>query len=99
MPPPLKGAVPVRFKFNDLDEGARVSVESHSASPAFQQEARALAFDLLKIGAADPVDVIDRVDVSDPENMIAGFRRRQAAKAEAAAQELQAKAQKGAGHH
>lgn len=78
---PVEGFVPVRFKFADLPEGVTVTVDSHSSSPAFQQDARALLFDLFKIGAVDQAEVINRSDISDPENLIAELERRQAAQA------------------
>jgi hypothetical protein len=81
--PPAPGMAPVQFSLHDLSENSRVSVESHSSSPAFQMEARGLAFDLLKIGAADQVDVVDRIDVSNPEELVANIERRQAEKAAA----------------
>ena len=51
--PPVAGQVPVEFSFADLPEDVRVTVDSHSSSPAFSMEARSLAFDLLKIGAME----------------------------------------------
>ena len=80
--PPSKGLVPVFFSFDDLDDDVSVTVDSHSASPAFQSEARALVFDLFKIGAMTAVDVVEHVDVSDPEGIVAGIERREAQKAE-----------------
>ena len=50
---------------------------------AFAAEAKQLAFDLLKVGALAPADLIDRVDVTDPDELIAGITRREIARAEA----------------
>lgn len=83
---PVEGYVPVRFKYGDLDEDMTVTVDSHSASPAFQQDAKALLFDLFKIQAIGPEDVIMRSDIGDPEGLVAGLERRQAAQAQQIAQ-------------
>jgi hypothetical protein len=83
LPPPAKGLIAVPFAFSDLDEDQILTIDSHSSSPAFAADAKALAFDLLKIGAMSPEDVLERVDVSDPEELMAGVQRRGIAKAEA----------------
>lgn len=98
--PPAPGLVPVWFRFSDLDDDVTLSVDSHSSSPAFAQEARALAFDLLKVGAMDQADVLERSDVSDPEELIQGVTRRNIAKAAAEKQEQDQKfLAKAGGHH
>jgi hypothetical protein len=76
---PVEGYVPVYFTFGDLGEEMKVTVDSHSASPAFQQDAKAILFDLFKIGAIDQAAVIERSDISDTEGLVAGLERRQAA--------------------
>lgn len=84
--PPVQGQVPVRFTFADLPENIRVTIDSHSSSPAFAMEARGLAFDLLKVGALDPEQLIDHVDAPNPEELIAGIERRAAQRAAQLAQ-------------
>ena len=79
--PPAEGLVPVPFTFAELDENATLTVDSHSSSPAFAEEAKGLAFDLLKIGAMDPSELLDHVDVGDPEDLRAGITRREIARA------------------
>lgn len=74
--PPVEGQVPVDFAFADLPDEVRVTVDSHSSSPAFSMEARSLAFDLLKIGAMDAEQVIEHVDAPNPEELVAGIERR-----------------------
>jgi hypothetical protein len=81
--PPAPGQVPVYFSYADLPDELRLTVDSHSSSPAFAAEAKQLAFDLLKVGALSPADLIDRVDVTDPDELIAGITRREIARAEA----------------
>lgn len=57
--PPAEGMVPVSFQFRHISDKAKVAVDSHSSSPAFRHEARGLAFDLAKIGAASPQRVVE----------------------------------------
>jgi hypothetical protein len=78
--PPAPGMVPVWFSFADLDDDSSLTIDSHSSSPAFSQEARALTFDLFKIGAMSAEEVVERSDVSDPEELTAGIQRRAIAK-------------------
>lgn len=74
--PPVKGQVPVDYRFSDLPDEVKVTVDSHSSSPAFAMEAKALVFDLLKIGAMDPEQVVEHVEAPNPEELIAGIERR-----------------------
>jgi hypothetical protein len=91
--PPAEGMVPVRFTLADLDDEMKLSVDSHSSSPAFAADARNLIFDLFKIRAASAEDVIEHTDAPDPEGLIAGVMRREVAAAKAHEAEMQAKAQ------
>lgn len=49
------------FLLSQMPEDYRVQVDSHSASPAFSQEARQMALELAKIGAIDAASVIELV--------------------------------------
>lgn len=84
--PPVKGQVAVSFAFADLPSNVRVTVDSHSSSPAFSMEARSLAFDLLKVGAMDAEQLVEHVDGPNPEELIAGIERRALQQAEFLAQ-------------
>lgn len=75
--PPVKGQVPVFFTFADLTDDMVLTVDSHSSSPAFAQDAQKLAFDLYKIGAMAADNVVDHVDAPDPEGLVAGIQRRE----------------------
>ena len=91
--PPAKGTVPVTFTFADLPEDVTLMIDSHSSSPAFAMDAKELAFNLVKIGAMTPSQLVDHVDAPDPDELRASIMRRDVAKAEAAAQEQALKAQ------
>lgn len=88
-PPPAEGLVAVLFRYGDLPEDATLQVDSHSASPAFEHENKALHFDLLKVGAEDTSELVEHVDVQNPEELHAGIMRREAAAAKAKEQEEQ----------
>lgn len=89
--PPAKGLAPVYFTFADLPKDVSLTVDAHSSSPAFSAEAKGLAFDLLKVGAMSPLELIDHVDAPNPDELQAGIIRRDIAKAEAHAQEQKMK--------
>jgi hypothetical protein len=89
--PPAEGLVAVPFAFADLDDDVTLTVDAHSSSPAFSQEAKSLVFDMLKIGAMGPEDVVEHVDVSDPGELEMGILRRKLAAAKQAEQENQMK--------
>ena len=91
--PPAKGLVPVMFTFADLPDDVSLTVDSHSSSPAFSQDAKELAFSLQRIGAMSPSELVDHVDVTDPDELRANIMRREIAHAEAAAKEQEVKAQ------
>ena len=80
--PPVQGQVPVYFTFADLDDDMTLSIDSHSSSPAFSEETKSLLFNLLKVGAMSPEDLVQHTDAPDPEELIAGIQRREIAKAE-----------------
>ena len=98
-PPPAPGMVPVPFRFSDLSDTMSITVDSHSSSPAFAEDEKQLNFDLVKIGAESKEDLVEHVDVSDPEALQMGIIRRDIAAAKAKQEEEQAKlAAKGAKH-
>lgn len=78
--PPYPGSVSVEFLFHDLPENAKVVVDSHSSSPAFAQENRTLMFDLLKVGAIDPEQLLIHVHPPGADAMIENLQRAKAEK-------------------
>ena len=83
----------VPFQLADLDDSMKLSVDSHSSSPAFAADAKNLIFDLFKIRAASTEDVVEHTDAPDPEGLIAGIMRREIAATKAHEAEAHAKAQ------
>jgi hypothetical protein len=78
--PPSPNMVPVYFQYADIADDSTLTVLSHSSSPAFLAEAKSLTFDLLKIGAMTPEDVVESVDAPNAEELVAGLHRREAQK-------------------
>lgn len=84
--PPVKGTVPVEFTFYDLPENCKVSVDSHSSSPAFSHETKQDLFDLVKIGGIDAEQVIRHLHPPGADEMIEDLQRKKQQQAEYAAQ-------------
>lgn len=83
--PPVKGLVPVEFTFYDLPDNSKVTVDSHSSSPAFAHETKQDLFDLIKVGAIGPKQVLEHIGVPGADAMVEDLERKQVADAEFAA--------------
>lgn len=83
---PVQGFVPVDFTFYDLPENCKVSVDSHSSSPAFSHETKTLMFDLLKVGAVDQEQLIEHLQPPGKDSMIENLQRKKAEQAALQAQ-------------
>jgi hypothetical protein len=79
--PPVQGLVPVEFTFYDLPDNSKVTVDSHSSSPAFAHENKQDLFDLLKIQAISPKEVLEHIGVPGADAMIEELQRKEAAAA------------------
>jgi len=93
--PPVKGLVPVEFTFYDLPENSKVTVDSHSSSPAFAHEMKQDLFDLVKIGGIDAEQVIEHLGVPGADAMIEALQRKKVAEAEFAAAHPELAAEQG----
>jgi hypothetical protein len=62
-----------------LPEDCRVTVDSHSSSPIFADEATQLLFALRKVGDVDGEFIIDHTAVPDKETAKASLKQRKAA--------------------
>ena len=67
------------FMLNDLPEDWRITVDSHSSSPIFADEATQLLFALRKVGDVDGEFIIDHTAVPDKETAKAALKQRKAA--------------------
>jgi len=79
--PPVKGMVPIEFTFYDLPENSKVTVDSHSSSPAFAHEQKQDIYDLIKVGAIDAKQALEHLGISGADSMIEELERKEAAKA------------------
>ena len=75
--PPSPGAQRVEFYLCDLPEGFKVTVDSHSSSPAFSLEARELAFALFKAGAINAAELIALTHPPHEETLINTAKKRE----------------------
>ena len=80
--PPAPGMKPLPFTWNDIPENAKIVVDSHSSSPIFGTEARALLFDLAKAGAVSPEELVEHTNPTGEEEILADLRRKAIAQAQ-----------------
>ncbi|MDE2096578.1 MAG: hypothetical protein KGL39_04970 [Patescibacteria group bacterium] len=89
--PPAEGLVPVYFQFADLSDDVTLTVDAHSSSPVFSQDAKGLVFDMLKTGMMSPVEAVEHLDVGDVDELQMSIIRREIAKAKAQQEQDQMK--------
>lgn len=82
---PVQGSKAIEFMFRQLPE-CKVTVDSHSSSPAFSHEARELAFALAKAGAVGPEALVELVHPPHESSLIGDIERREQQKAALVAQ-------------
>lgn len=80
--PPVSGMVPIEFTFYDLPENCKVSIDSHSSSPAFSHETRDLIFNSLKAGIVDQEYVIEHLQLPDADSAIESLQRKKVEQAQ-----------------
>lgn len=68
--PPAPGLVPLPFTFYELPGNCRVSVDSHSSSPAFADESKGLLFELFKTGAIDVETLLRHLHPAGADRMM-----------------------------
>lgn len=84
--PPVPGMVPIEFTFYDLPDNCRVSVDSHSSSPAFAQESQTKIFDSLKMGLVDQEYAVEHLHLPGADSAIEALQRKKAEAAQFAAE-------------
>jgi hypothetical protein len=77
----------IEFTLHDIPEDFQVTVDSHSASPAFAEDNRQMAIALARAGAVDAEDLIRMLHPPGAELLLSRLRRRQKKQAEAAKEE------------
>jgi len=78
----ITGVEGKEFLLKQLPEDATVSVDSHTSSPAFSEDAKQLAFSLYKAGTMDGEDLLRAVQPPRVEGLIDRYRARQEAQAQ-----------------
>lgn len=66
----------VAFLFDQIPDDYRIEVDAHSASPAFADDARRLAFDLARLRALDDVDLIRLTHPPNEDTLVANAEER-----------------------
>lgn len=79
--PPAPGMKQYTFRWKQIPENVKVEVDSHSSSPVFSQESRSLLFDLARLKAVDPEEIIEHVHPPGAEDMLADLERKKIARA------------------
>lgn len=69
------------FLLSQLPDDFHVGVDSHSASPAFSEDSKRLAAELMKSGALSHADFIRLMQPQHADMLIAAAERREAAQA------------------
>jgi len=69
------------FYLAQLPDDFRVTVDSHSSSPAFVMDAEQLAFSLARLGAISPIDLLRLTPIQHKDSLIAAAEAREEAQA------------------
>lgn len=83
---PVAGMKPVKFLMHQLPEECKVSVDSHSSSPAFVQDTRTLLLELFKAGAVSPEKLVELTSPPHKDSLIEDLKRAEIQKEEFAQQ-------------
>jgi hypothetical protein len=75
--PPAPTMKEIEFLYSHLPENCKVTVDAHSASPAFSGEARALLFDLLKAGAISKEQLVEHTHPPGEDAIISDIEKRE----------------------
>ena len=68
------------FHMSQLPDDRRVSVDSHTSSPIYQDDHQNLTFAGLKVGIVDPITAIEELPFRNKDTMILRFKEREAQK-------------------
>lgn len=87
---PIPDMVSLDFTFYDLPDECKVSVDSHSSSPAFSQETKTLLFDALKVGAVDQEFLLTHLHLPGTDAALESLQRKKYEQAKFLAQHPEA---------
>lgn len=93
--PPVPGMKAFQFYMHEIPQNIRVSVDAHSSSPAFGDEAQEKAILLKKANAMSSTQFVEQVNPPNAEAVIAEVKTAEIAAAAAQAQQQQAAAASG----
>lgn len=74
--PPAEGMKPILFRLSQLSPNTKLTVDAHSSSPIFSQEARELLFELNKRGAVTPEELVQHTNPPGADSIISSIERR-----------------------
>lgn len=77
--PPAPKMKAIEFYMKDIDDDAKVGVDSHSSSPVFGADTRELIFALVKIGAVSPERAIELLHPPMEDELIGDAQRKKVA--------------------
>ncbi len=80
--PPVPGMKPVKFLLHQLPDDMKVMVDSHSSSPAFMQDTRALMLELFKAGAMSPEKLVELTSPPHKDDLIEDLKTKEIEQAE-----------------
>jgi len=75
--PPAEGMKPILYRLSQLSPNTKLTVDAHSSSPIFSQEARDLLFELNKRGAVTPEELVQHTNPPGADSIISTIERRQ----------------------
>jgi hypothetical protein len=79
--PPAPGMKQVPFRWAHIPQKAKIRVATHSSSPIFGMEGRALLFDLAKLHAVDAEDLVEQTHPPGEEEILDSLERKKIAEA------------------
>ena len=80
--PPVPGMKAVKFLLHQLPDELKVMVDSHSSSPAFMQDTRALLLELFKAGAMSPEKLVELTSPPHKDALIEDLKTKEVEQAE-----------------
>lgn len=80
--PPAPKMKAIEFRMKDIEDDAKIGVDSHSASPVFAADTRELIFSLVRIGAISQERALELLHPPMEDELVADAERKKLAEAE-----------------